>query len=193
MTVFRSIAPALLGTTLLASGLASSPAVLADPVRNDFVSDEASTGRARVIDAEPIYRTVSYTVPRQQCSLLEEPVRDAPRYNSYTGPILGAVIGGAIGNAVGHSKTNKKVGTAVGAVLGGSIGRDIQHRRSRQHAGTPVRWESRKVCETVYETREREEIQGYQVTYRYAGQTYRTHLAEDPGPFLRVRVQVTPA
>ena len=188
MSVFRTIAPALLGSSLVMAGLAPSSAVVADQVR-----DEVSTDRARVVNAEPIYRTVSYSVPREQCSLVEEPVRSGPRYHSYTAPILGAIIGGAIGNAVGHNKTNKKVGTAVGAVLGGTIGRDIQHRRARQQDAAAHRWETREVCEMVYETRQREEIQGYRVTYRYAGRTYQTRLDQDPGRYLRVRVRVTPA
>ncbi len=189
MSVFRSFAPALLGSSLVATSLIAPVPALADTP----APAGGSLDRARVIGSEPIYRTVSYTVPRQQCSLVEEPVRSRPHYQSLTGPILGAIIGGAIGNAVGHGKTNKKVGTAVGAVLGGTIGRDIQHRRSDRYRPHEARWETREVCETVYETREREEIDGYRVTYRYAGQTYQTRLAHDPGRYLRVRVQVTPA
>ena len=122
-----------------------------------------------------------------------EPEYGEPRYRSYTGPILGAIIGGAIGNAVGHSKKNKKVGTAVGAVLGGTIGRDIgrraqQNRSQAQH----VRWETREVCETSYATEERQALDGYDVTYRYARQLHQTRMDHDPGQYLKVRVQVTP-
>ena len=124
------------------------------------------------------------------------PLPSTPRYRSYTGPILGAIIGGALGNAVGHSKTNKKVGTAVGAVLGGTIGRDIQHRAAQnrydRYGYEQVRYQTREVCETVYEVREEEEFDGYDVTYRYAGQTFFTRMDRDPGRYLTVRVQVTP-
>lgn len=181
MLLPRTVSTALLGSALIASGMVLSEAASADVVYE----------QARVVSADPVYRRVSYSVPTEQCSLVDEPVPAEPRYRSWTGPIVGAIIGGAIGNAVGHHKTNKKVGTAVGAVLGGSIGRDIQ-RRSEAARTQPVRWETREVCETVYETREDQELDGYDVTYRYAGQTYTTRMDRDPGRYLRVRVQVTP-
>jgi uncharacterized protein YcfJ len=188
MFVLRSILPTLLGSTLVVSAAVSPSLALAN----------VSLDQARVVAAEPVYRTVSYAVPEEQCSLVEVPAAEPPRYRSFTGPILGAVIGGAIGNAVGHSKTNKKVGTAVGAVLGGTIGRDIQRRMAQErYAAYPARYETarfetREVCETVYETRESLELEGYDVTYRYAGQTHTTRMDHDPGRYLQVRVQVTP-
>lgn len=194
MSVLRTAAPVLLGASLiLGSGFFPESASAREMA-------QVSVDRAPVVAAEPVYRTVSYSVPAEECRLVESPVTvyaepgyGEPRYRSYTGPILGAIIGGAIGNAVGHSKKNKKVGTAVGAVLGGTIGRDIG-RRSEQnrYPSQPVRWETREVCETVYATEEREELDGYEVTYRYAGQLHRTRMDHDPGRYLKVRVQVTP-
>ena len=49
-----------------------------------------------------------------------------------------------------------------------------------------------KVCETVYETTEEMELEGYDVTYRYAGQTHTARMDHDPGRYLQVRVRVTP-
>jgi hypothetical protein len=46
----------------------------------------------------------------------------------------------------------------------------------------------REVRRTVYEER----ISGYRVRYRYGGSVYERVLAEDPGPTLRVRVNVRP-
>lgn len=183
MTTRRTLTPTLLATSLvLTATLTGAPAQAG-----------SSLERAEVLAADPVYRTISYSVPTEQCRLIEEPVRSEPRYRSFTGPILGAVIGGAIGNAVGHSKTNKKVGTAVGAVVGGTIGRDIQRRaEADRYERQSVRWETREVCETVYETHEREELDGYDVTYRYAGVTQTTRLDYDPGRYLKVRVRVTP-
>ena len=200
MKAARTLTPVLLGATLLLSAAVSPSMALA--------SSGVSLDRAKVVAAEPVYRTVSYSEPVEQCTLVEEPVytesRHRSEYRSYTGPILGAIIGGAIGNAVGHSKTNKKVGTAVGAVLGGTIGRDIQRRAEQRQAdsygyGTravsyePARYTTaREVCETVYETRETLELDGYDVTYRYAGQTHTARMDHDPGRYLEVRVRVTP-
>ncbi len=202
MSVLRTLAPPLLGTSLLLGAAAGPATALAD----------VGLDKARVVSAEPVYRIVTQSVPTEQCTLVETPVaepryREAPRYRSFTGPILGAVIGGAIGNAVGHNKTNKKVGTAVGAVVGGTIGRDIQRRVEEQRYRTvsyetaryetaryeTARYETREICETVYETVEARELDGYDVTYRYAGQTHTARLDHDPGRYLDVRVRVTPA
>ena len=201
MSVVRMIAPPLLGTSLLLGAVTGPSTARAD----------VSLDQARVISAQPVYRIVSQSVPTEHCSLVETPVvqtpaRQTPGYRSFTGPILGAVIGGAIGNAVGHSKTNKKVGTAVGAVVGGTIGRDIQRRMAEERYRTypagyeyetvryeSARYETREVCETIYETVESRELDGYDVTYRYAGQTHTARMDEDPGRYLNVRVRVTPA
>ena len=147
-----------------------------------------SVDHARVVDVEPVYRSVEYSVPTRECRMVEVPV-ERSGYRSYTAPIVGAIIGGALGNAVGHSKTNKKVGTAVGAVLGGTIGRDVGRRRAE---ATRVTYRTEEHCQTVYETRVERELDGYDVTYRYAGQTHTTRMDRDPGQYLQVRVQVTP-
>lgn len=145
--------------------------------------------RARVVGVQPVYETVAYTTPVEQCTEARV-AYGQPRRGSVTGPILGAIIGGALGNAVGHNKKNKQVGTAVGAVLGGSIGADIarNNRRSDQ-----VRYRTEEVCDVVHETREEERIAGYDVSYVYAGTTYRTRMNRDPGDSIRVRVRVSPA
>ena len=144
---------------------------------------------AKVLSSHPIYETVSYSVPIEQCR--DETVTyQEPRARSATGPILGAIIGGAIGNAVGHKKRNKQVGTAVGAILGGSIGADIS-RRHRERQSSPY-YSTEEVCTTVYEDRQEEELTGYRVTYRYGGETYTTMMDRDPGSSLRVSVDVTP-
>lgn len=144
---------------------------------------------AQVLDSDPIYETVSYSVPVEQCRMERVAHYDQRPRASATGPILGAIIGGAIGNAVGHKKRNKQVGTAVGAVLGGSIGADIS-RRQRDYRN--ARYTTQEVCSTVYEDRVEEEISGYRVTYRYGGETYTTTMDRDPGSSMRVNVRVTP-
>ena len=154
----------------------------------------SSYDNAKVVGVDPVYQTVTYQVPVEQCRLQEVPVSyDEPyaRPRSYTGPIVGAIIGGALGNAVGHNKTNKKVGTAVGAILGGSIGRDISNRRA-PYSSQRVSYRTQEICETVHETREELELSGYDVSYRYAGETFVSRMDHDPGKFVRVRVQVTP-
>ena len=150
-----------------------------------------SYDRAKVVAVEPLYETVTYEVPREQCHVQRVPYRHHAGYRSSTAPIVGAIIGGALGNAVGRHKTNKQVGTVVGAILGGSIGADIS-RRNRQHRHD-AGYRDEQVCRVVNEIREEEQLLGYRVTYRYAGETYTTRMDRDPGPSLRVRVRVTPA
>jgi uncharacterized protein YcfJ len=148
--------------------------------------------RAEVVGVEPIYETVAYTVPTEQCHEERVAYHTPTRRASATVPIVGAIIGGAIGNAVGHKKRNKQVGAVVGAVLGGSIGADIA-RKNRRYSSDEVRYRTEEVCQTIHETREEERLRGYDVSYVYGGATYTTRMKRDPGDSIRVRVRVSPA
>ncbi len=66
--------------------------------------------------------------------------------------------------------------------IAGSIGSDIQRQRQR--------WASNNRCETVREEVYRQRIDGYRVTYRYAGHTSSAYLDHDPGKRLPVRVGI---
>lgn len=154
--------------------------------RASSYSSGSGYDEAEVVDVRPLYETVRYSEPREVC--YDERVRDDDGRYSATGPILGAVIGGAIGNAVGHKKRNKQVGTVVGAILGGAVGHDISSRNS----GSGSSYRTEQVCDVEHEYREEERISGYNVTYRYAGETYTTRMSRDPGRTIRVRVQVSP-
>ena len=139
--------------------------------------------RARVTDVTPVYETVRYAVPVEECRA--ETFRLPDHHASGTVPILGAIIGGAVGNAVGHRKRNKQVGAVVGAVLGASIGRDIRNASpDRSHA----RYGTRDVCQTMTEYRDEERLLGYDVCYEYAGRTYTTRMKRHPGDEIRIRV-----
>ena len=146
--------------------------------------------QARVVSVEPVYESVRYEVPVQQCYQEDVPVRR--HHRSATPSIVGALIGGALGHAVGHKKRNKQVGAVLGAVLGGSIGADVG-RRNRAHHDDHVRYETREVCDTDYQVRHENQLTGYDVRYRYGGRTYQTRMDRDPGEYIRVRVRVRPA
>jgi uncharacterized protein YcfJ len=141
---------------------------------------------ARVTRVEPIYETYSYERPRRECWTESVPV---PSYEprSHTAPILGAIIGGAIGNAVGHSHTNKMVGTVAGVALGASVGRDIGAR-----GGERLGYADERVCETVADRAYRQEVVAYRVFYRYHGRDFVREMDYDPGPRLKVHVNVEP-
>lgn len=199
---FLSRTPHTLGRTLSASyyrirgrqtvlpklglGALLGACLLAPTAQAAGVYDEA-----RVVNVEPLFERVSYSVPLEVCREEQVSYHAQRRRGGVTAPILGAVIGGAIGNAVGHHKRNRQVGTAVGALLGGSIGADIARNR-RAPEGT-TRYRNEQVCHTEREVREEERADGFRVTYAYAGQTHTTKMNRDPGPTLRVRVNVTPA
>lgn len=166
--------------------------VLGSAVMLSSVACATSYDEAQVLRAEPVYRTVSYNVPTEQCHDEEVAYYEPKRRGSATPTILGVLIGGALGNAVGHHKGNKRIGTAVGAVLGGSIGTDIgRHARANQYGGS--RYGTERVCQSVNEVREEEELAGYDVEYAFGGQVYRTQTRNHPGETLRVRVDVAPA
>jgi uncharacterized protein YcfJ len=146
---------------------------------------------AKVVRAEPIYRTVRQTVPREECRLVDVAYRDPGARPSTAAPVVGAIIGGALGNAVGNKKSNKRVGAVAGAALGGSIGYDIA-RRNAGHHGDVVHYRTERVCNVVNEYQEVSRVDGYHVTYRYQGRTYTTRMPYDPGRELRIRVHVEP-
>jgi uncharacterized protein YcfJ len=147
---------------------------------------------ARVTRVEPIYDTVPYREPRRECWTESVPVRSYEPGSgppSHTAPILGAIIGGAIGNAVGHSHTNKMVGTVAGVALGASVGHDIGTRNS---GGERTTYSDERVCETVADRAYRQEVVAYRVFYRYHGRDFVREMDYDPGPRLKVHVNVEP-
>lgn len=153
--------------------------------------DDAGPGYdyATVLRSVPVTDRVRISTPRERCWDEEVAVETERRgSDSMTGTIVGGLIGAAIGNAVGHHSTNKKVGAVAGGLLGASIGRDASRDKNRE-----VHYEQARRCETVDEVEYEERVVGYDVTYRYGGETRTARMDRDPGNSLRVRVDVTPA
>jgi uncharacterized protein YcfJ len=150
---------------------------------NDDYSDRQTQYKyAKVIDVQPIYESVSYYEPRQDCRYEQR----ATRGNNTTAVIVGSLIGGAIGNELGHKKSNKRVGAVAGAILGGSIANDVS-RGNRSYYGEPER-----VCTTTQQVRYQEQITGYNVAYRYLGDTYYTRMDRRPNDKIKIEVSVRP-
>lgn len=113
------------------------------------------------------------------------------------GLLIGALVGGALGNQVGKGD-GRKAATVAGAVIGGTIGahagnnndnNDYQYRDD--NSGVVRR------CRTVVTTNDNgynndNGYDGYNVTYRYAGQTYQALMNHRPGRYIRVTVDVKP-
>lgn len=144
---------------------------------------------ATVLSVEPVYRTVRINNPVEQCwdEKVHVPARSHAN-RSYTPKILGAIVGAAVGNEFGKGR-GKDLATVAGAVLGGSVGRDIQNQHRGHNTGRYV-YEQR--CETVDNYHTEQQVDGYDVTYRYDGQIYHTQTARDPGATIAVSVSVTP-
>ena len=114
------------------------------------------------------------------------------------GTLLGAIIGGVLGNQVGQGD-GKTAATVGGAVIGGVIGNNIDRNNNNYNnnynnsAYDQYRGTNGVVtrCRTVTDYNNRT-INGYNVTYRYAGQTYHTITSYRPGRTMPVRVSVMP-
>lgn len=133
---------------------------------------------AEVVKVEPATKT--WQEPTQKCEDVtvqrQKPVKDE---HKITGSVVGAVVGGVIGHQFGGGK-GKDAATAAGALAGGYAGNKTQGKI--QSGNTYTTTEQR--CSTVNETRSAED--GYNVTYRFEGQTRTVKMAKEPGDRLPV-------
>jgi uncharacterized protein YcfJ len=168
-----------------AAGIAlASGAVLADDSRSDY-------DFAKVVHVEPLRRQVRVSEPVRECWQESRPVSDGPfSYNNIGGTLIGGALGTAVGNQVGHG-SGKDVARVAGALIGGAIGANVSRTRRQQLYGDQRQMVER--CDVRYRDSYEERIDGYQVTYEYAGREYVTQMPYDPGEQIQVRVDVTPA
>ncbi|MCX7042381.1 MAG: glycine zipper 2TM domain-containing protein [Gammaproteobacteria bacterium] len=176
--------------------------------RYDNDSRTQRTDVATVISAVPIYdRYAAQGYQRQECWDERSNAYDDGYYrdsngrlyrngtdSNANGTLIGALIGGALGNQAGKGD-GRKAATIGGAVIGGVIGNQVDRNNDasgnydqyRDNAGTVRR------CRTVtdYDNNSRQ-VEGYTVTYRYAGQTYTSYTTRRPGRTMRVVVDVRP-
>lgn len=160
------------------------------------------TDYARVVDVTPIVRHVRVETPARECWNETEyrTVRAAGgayrggRVNSAAPTIAGGIIGGVIGNQFG-SGGGRDAMTALGVLVGASMASQSAHNEA--YARGPSRYEQHPVtverCQTTVSYHEEERIEGYRVTYVYAGREYTTTTASHPGNRIPVRVRVVPA
>ena len=177
-------------TALLALALGARPA-LADHEYDNNGAD-AIYDYARVIQAEPITRTVTVTTPVRECWNDTEYYSVAHRpKGTIGGAIIGAIIGGVIGNQLGHGH-HRDQATVFGSLAGAAIGSEVAAVKAGGYATTQHSRQVRR-CETRYTKHQEERIDGYRVIYLYNGQKYATRMPTDPGSRLRIRVDVRPA
>ena len=134
---------------------------------------------ADVLKVQPITKQVK--VPHKECEdktvVHQRPVKDE---NRVAGKAIGAVLGGVLGHQVGGGN-GKKVATVAGAVAGGYAGDRVQDDMQKKDTYTTVE----NVCTTKYTTRE--DIEGYDVTYRLKGKESTTRMSYDPGEKIPVK------
>lgn len=109
------------------------------------------------------------------------------------GTIIGGLIGGALGNQAGKGD-GRKAATIGGAVIGGVIGNNMDRNNNSNSNNYEYRDNSGIVrrCRTVVDNDRNNQVEGYEVTYRYAGQTYTAVTRYRPGRTMRVVVNVRP-
>ncbi|WP_434028533.1 glycine zipper 2TM domain-containing protein [[Pseudomonas] boreopolis] len=186
----------VLTTGLLVAGSASAQ-------RYDGRYDGGVYDYARVVRVDPII--VSDYAERSEPRCYERPAdgyvdRGGGYYDGYGGgyaspgnrsgrslaTVVGGVAGAVLGSRVGGG-SGRLVGTAIGTMVGGVAGRSIYDANHPGYAQGSVR-----VCDPVTYRDERERVDGYDVTYEYAGRTYHTRSDYNPGDRIRVRVDVVP-
>ncbi len=126
-----------------------------------------------------VLKTVAVTkkikVPHEECHdetvVHQKAVQDK---NRVAGKVVGGLLGGVLGHQVGGGN-GKKAATVLGAVAGGYAGDRVQNNMQKSDTYTTVE----KRCNTTYETRE--DITGYDVTYRLKDKESVVRMSYDPG------------
>ena len=153
--------------------------------RREYREYRADRDYARVLDVEPVYRYYKEPVNAHSC-VRHEPDRNT--YTSYTGTVLGAVIGSALGHRVGDAHGDPTAAAVAGGLLGASVGRDLD-RRARYNRGLRVEGP----CRVRQTEATRRQLVEYKVTYRYNGRVHHARMDHDPGEWVKLDVDVTPA
>lgn len=148
--------------------------------------DDGFYDQAKVLRVEPIITTVSVAVPQREC--YQEEVR-TPVYTQRSdgAALVGGIIGGVLGHNLGHGR-HRGGATVAGTIIGAAVGKSMARGQDTYYEN--VSYVDRCDVHTSYQTEER--IDGYNVTYRYKGETYSTRMDYDPGQFIKVRVNVSP-
>jgi uncharacterized protein YcfJ len=158
---------------------------------NSYGNSRAVFDYAKVLSVKPVVRYVTVTTPVRECWDEEQTYAARKHSPGRVGKTLvGAIIGGVVGNQFGGGHGNNAAtvaGSLLGAAIGNSAGRNTPDYYETRYS-RPVRR-----CETNYQSREEERIEGYQVVYAYNGRKYSTRTPFDPGKRIRIRVDITPA
>jgi uncharacterized protein YcfJ len=131
--------------------------------------------RARVIDVDPIYERVRYTVPVQHC--WDERVRYSRGSDRTGAAIVGGAVGAVIGNRVGDGRG---IATVAGAIAGAALGSELAGDGRKARSGHVRR------CDVRHEERFDRRVVAYRVTYEHRGRRDVARLAYNPGRYIEV-------
>lgn len=183
--VIQSDGPALLDVPVQPVALAPAAPGTADalaPILAVRSVKESGSVNARVLDIEPVTKTLAQNSPRQVCRDVVVQERLPERDRNVGGTVLGAVIGGLAGHQVGDGR-GRDAATVAGAVAGGYIGNRIDKR----HVGGRVVDRTEQRCETVTDRTTSEKTIAYNVTYRAPdGSTGIKRTTRKPGNSIQV-------
>ena len=119
-------------------------------------------------------------------------------YGTSTGRTMATVLGGIAGAVLG-SKVGGGSGTyaatAIGSMVGGMAGRQVYENAQRNNnRGGTVRVCDPEPVRNGYSSypASNGQVNGYDVTYEYAGRQFTTRTNYHPGDRIRVRVDVRP-
>lgn len=121
---------------------------------------------------------------------------------SASSTIVGSVIGGVIGNQLGRgaSSSTRTGATIAGAILGGVVANETRGSSNRStrvtttsRRGAPI-YQDVEVerCRQVSDSHIKQQLQYFDVTYRFRGRTYNTRTQRDPGRRIRIRESSRP-
>jgi hypothetical protein len=162
--------------------------------RNDgYVTNEPYYGNDGYRDGDGYYRNSGY---RNDGYYGNDGYRGGSETGRTVATVVGGVVGAVLGSKVGGG-SGRYVASALGTMAGGMAGRSIYDQSVRQRQRTA----SVTVCDPEpvrdgygygYSRVGDNRVAGYDVTYEYAGRTYRTRTDYHPGDRIRVRVDVRP-
>lgn len=180
-------------------------------------SSHRFTVNAKVLSVQPIYRQVLHSEPQKHCWTEQERYvirqgttnrhHNSSHSHRQADPLVGGVIGGVIGNQLGrHGSSGVRAGaTVAGAIIGSVIANEVNaghsydaNRRHRHQThgsrGHETVYGTRPVqrCNTVVNERYVQQIDGYDVTYEHRGRQFKTRTRRDPGPTIKLRINVEP-
>lgn len=145
---------------------------------------------AKVVSSQPIFRYVTVKTPIRNCWQETEYYSTYRPRNVSGSTVAGAIIGGVIGHQFG-SGHGRDAATIAGSLIGAAVGSGTAYARGSYGTARYSRPVER--CATRYQDRQERRIDGYNVTYRYRGQTYATRMPYDPGKKIKVRIDIRPA